>query len=454
MTHELAKQAWGADLATHNIDRVLDSHRDAIKSKIYKPPEKAYLVVPCYPLSKSEEDLKHVQTLVADDNNVQQSQNEEIENAHAEAKVDDLKQQVKQLRHQMRKKVDIIAESFLSGPGLNYYQLSSDAWHAKHPDAAQKLFGLGSWRETKAYIVVLFGDDMHPPDPKRFGEYFPQVPPMTEFEKCLMTRFYACTGQPTQFMVEYLTPLKRSATSLFLRRWFKKWGEAGKQLSQLPITEEFVKKVYPQSYMDAFGEDEKIFGVLDGKDWPCENCPTNSAIQRLLRSHKISHAGFRNLTWTLPHGLSFLHSPLFLARISERRIVELMEPVHRKLWPPGWANLGDRGFDGCEIYFFYMNAMLTPHFKNEAGQFTTIQMADDEKIAPLRATSETFNSRMTNDRGTSGVIRRELFEHISDMVHWAHARGNLGQPLAGPSGYPDDYFTHNPAAWHKAQESL
>ena len=51
-------------------------------------------------------------------------------------------------------------------------------------------------------------------------------------------------------------------------------------------------------------------------------------------------------------------------------------------------------------------------------------------------------------------IRRELFEHISDMVHWAHARGNLGQPLARPSGYPDDYFTHNPAAWHKAQESL
>ena len=65
-----------------------------------------------------------------------------------------------------------------------------------------------------------------------------------------------------------------------------------------------------------------------------------------------------------------------------------------------------------------MNPMLTPHFK-KWKQFTITQMAHDEKIAPLRATSETFNSRMTNDRGTSGIIRRPLFGYIS-------AHGALG----------------------------
>ena len=273
----------------------------------------------------------------------------------------------------------------------------------------------------------------------------------TKFEKCLMTRWYVGTGQQMQFMAELLTPLKRTATSDYVGQWIKKWGEAGKYLSQLPVTEDFMNKVYPQSYVDAFGEDEKIFGVVDGKDWKCHNCRINSALQRLLRSHKVSHSAFRNVTWTTPHGLSFLHSPLLLARVSERRIVELMEPAHNQLWPPGWANLGDRGFDGAEIYWHYMNPMLTPHFK-KWKQFTITQMAHDEKIAPLRATSETFNSRMTNDRGTSGIIRRPLFGYISAMVHWAHARGNLGQPLARPSGYPDDYFTDNPAEWHKQQE--
>ena len=271
---------------------------------------------------------------------------------------------------------------------------------------------------------------------------------MSDFEKCVMTRVYSCCGFRCQAQLQLMCSVKSTQLNEFLRHWRKKWGEAGKLLSQLPVTQAFAEQVYPPKFVGVFG-DQKIFGMVDGKDWPCDTARKNTILQRALRSHKISGSAFRNITWITPHGLTYAHSPLFLGRISERRIMELMEIVHQ-LWPRGWASLADRGFDGLEVLFQFMNEIVCPHFKNGFKQFTRLQNVRDQKVAPLRSPSEVFNSRMTNDKITSGTIRRGLFASISDLVHWAHARGNLDKPLTEPAGYDPDYFEDNPARWHKA----
>ena len=114
--------------------------------------------------------------------------------------------------------------------------------------------------------------------------------------------------------------------------------------------------------------------------------------------------------------------------------------------------MADRGFDSLEILFPFMNEIICPHFKNGFTRFTRLQNERDENVAPLRSPSEVFNSRMTNDKITSGMIRRGLFASISDLVHWAHARGNLDKPLTAPAGHDPEYFDENPARWHKAEK--
>ena len=73
----------------------------------------------------------------------------------------------------------------LKGGGLNRVTLSSDAWHARHPEAATHLFGFASWEETKDYLWVLWPEL----EPLVFsiGEAIHNKP-ISPFEQCLLTK--------------------------------------------------------------------------------------------------------------------------------------------------------------------------------------------------------------------------------------------------------------------------
>jgi hypothetical protein len=127
------------------------------------------------------------------------------------------------------------------------------------------------------------------------------------------------------------------------------------------------------------------------------------------------------------------HTHMYFARASEKAIVEEFGKYDKaalmRKFPRGWRMLADRGFRGTAMYYPNLNAQLTPHFLSGRLQFTSEEVASDYDLCKLRYTCEVIFSRVTNVKGLRDVIPYSRFAHVSDMLHWGHARINLGQPL-------------------------
>ena len=52
-------------------------------------------------------------------------------------------------------------------------------------------------------------------------------------------------------------------------------------------------------------------------------------MKRMMYSNKTSSTGLIYLDWILPCGLSFFHTPLFLGRLSETSLVQLICELKR-----------------------------------------------------------------------------------------------------------------------------
>ena len=76
-----------------------------------------------------------------------------------------------------------------------------------------------------------------------------------------------------------------------------------------------------QSYIDLGLQ--KVGAVLDGKDFLCETVRSNRTVSISQQSNKMHADTFRILTYTLPFGLSFEHTDVFLSRVSEKGLVKL-----------------------------------------------------------------------------------------------------------------------------------
>ena len=155
---------------------------------------------------------------------------------------------------------------------------------------------------------------------------------------------------------------------------------------------------------------------------------SHTFITRASHSDKVHHSGVRCISWSTPCGLSFEHTDLFLARVSEKRLVELWGPRLKKV-PPGWTMLSDRGFAGTARYYPNFNTQLTPKFLSGRLQFEAEEVSADWRICKLRYTCEVAFSRVTNERGLKDVIPYPFFKLLNAMNHWGHANINLLKPL-------------------------
>ena len=129
-----------------------------------------------------------------------------------------------------------------------------------------------------------------------------------------------------------------------------------------------------------------------------------------------------------PSGLSFEHMDFFLARVTEKRLVELCPPGLKKC-PQGWYMLSDRGFFDTARFYPNMNHQKTPKFLGGRKQFTEGEVSSDRRICKLRYTCEVAFSRVTKTRALRDVISNDFFQHLDSMNHWAHATINLNKPL-------------------------
>lgn len=214
--------------------------------------------------------------------------------------------------------------------------------------------------------------------------------------------------------------------SQYIKPWVKLWGDAGHDLSILPLTEEFLKATCPQAFIDEGLE--RICGIPDGKDFKIFTPRKNTLFTRACWSDKVNASAVRCISWCTPMGLSFEHTDLFLARVSEKALVELWGPRLQKC-PAGWAMLSDRGFWNTARFYPNLNRQMTPKFLSGRKQFTAEEVSADRTICKLRYTCEVAFSRVTDTNGLQDVISHDFFDILDAMNHWGHANVNIKRPL-------------------------
>jgi len=257
---------------------------------------------------------------------------------------------------------------------------------------------------------------------------------------------------PVRFPIQTLACIwgrHETSVSRYIDEWAVKWGEAGEDLSVLDITADFLEETYPERYKQ--GGLLKVCALPDGKDFMINTPRANTIITRAAWSDKVRkyfrlaaiaaqltswcisclkvhNSAVRCISWSTATGLSFEHTDLFFARVSEKRLVELWGPRLRKC-PRGWSMLADRGFAGTAHYYPNFNAQLTPKFLAARSQFTGAEVAGDYELCKLRYTCEVAFARVTVEAGLKDVVPYSFFSIIDAMNHWGHANVNLMAPL-------------------------
>jgi len=270
------------------------------------------------------------------------------------------------------------------------------------------------------YIHALFG--LKPP----LTRPHPERDSVSEFEACLMAKIRIQRGMPVTEIALIWGPKDRRRVGELVRRWVKKWGEAGRDLSILPIDAAFLDKTCPQAYKDEGLE--KICGVPDGKDFKIDTKRQNSLFTRASRSEKVHASAVRCISWSTPMGLSYEHTILFLSRVSEKALVELWGPRLQKC-PRGYAMLSDRGFADTARFYPNMNHQKTPKFLGGRKQFSAAEVSADRTICKLRYTCEVAFARVTRTKGLKDVIPDDFFPILDAMNDWGHASINIDAPL-------------------------
>ena len=122
----------------------------------------------------------------------------------------------------------------------------------------------------------------------------------------------------------------------------KSIGAAMRDLSLLDIDKDFLDATRPQQYKGDKGL-KNCCAVPDGKDFKIFTSLKNTIFTRASYSDKVLASTLRCILWSIPHGLSFEHTRLFLARSSEKTLVGFLAKKLKKC-PRGMFVLSDHSF--------------------------------------------------------------------------------------------------------------
>ncbi|MBT5401961.1 MAG: hypothetical protein HOL28_00800 [Crocinitomicaceae bacterium] len=232
---------------------------------------------------------------------------------------------LKEKMDQSEKRESTINDRFNSG--FTRKNLLDDKWHEKYPAQCKDLFGFESFREMKIYFSCFW--------PEYFGDTenescfkLKENGLISTFEKAAMTkmRFHR---RVTLNHIAGIYGVHYTLVCKYVQQWAPKWGMVGLNLSILDITPEYLEKSVPKEFTSA-GLD-KVAALVDGKIIATDNCRSNSTISRAMYSDKVKHAGALHHAWITPTGLTFDHTPLYLGRLTESRLVDLWSKYSTKM---------------------------------------------------------------------------------------------------------------------------
>jgi hypothetical protein len=338
-------------------------------------------------------------------------------------------------------RIQFLAFLTVSG-GLNRLNITSDAWHALNPKAANHLFGFKNWHETVVHMRNFWPDVKRPDSASLRPETH-----MTEYEKLLITKMRFQRAMEEQ-MLALIWGRTQQSINLYVQECSPKWGQMGRFLSILDLNEEYLDAEIPEVFKElGLG---KVGAMPDGKDFATDTPRGDSTMSKASYSDKIHHSGARCITWTTPAGLCFEHTILYMARASETSLVAEWRECLAKI-PTGRTVLADRGFAKDAFLYPNFNVHLTPSFLAGREQFTSDEVQQDRRKCEVRYTSETAFSRVTYTTGLRDSIPRSLFAIMDDMSDWGHAYVNLCAPMQMPSGAPAGYFDNEEAKVKKLE---
>ena len=183
-----------------------------------------------------------------------------------------------------------------------------------HPGACRQLFGyeslpimntmLGCWFPKLKIEVPEVGKD----------------PSISEYEKCLITIMKFHRSLPSTIL-GMLWNRSETRINEYMDQWAPNLGWAGQQVSLLDMDPGFFDFAMPDVYKRAKVEahvqvDDRIIQTGEPR--------SSNIMKRMMYSNKTSSTGLLYLDLILPCGLSFFHTPLFLGRLSETSLVQLI----------------------------------------------------------------------------------------------------------------------------------
>ena len=134
---------------------------------------------------------------------------------------------------------------------LSRASITSDAYHRKNPEAAKYLFGLGdTWDECKEYMLAIF--DVAPPQGDPLTSATKSVTatqdPLTVFEELIMTKMRMRKAFELKFL-SFIWGKSRTLLGRIMKYRSVDWGEAGLDLSELDITNDYLQLDRPKEYL-------------------------------------------------------------------------------------------------------------------------------------------------------------------------------------------------------------
>lgn len=213
------------------------------------------------------------------------------------------------------RKLESKVNNFIECGGLNRFNITSDSWHDKNPEACHNLFGFKTFKIMKVFLRCCF-----PKLLQNVGSFCNANKHITEFEECLVCimKFHRAF---TDLTMSLMWGKKRSSINNYINKWGPILGWAGNQLSLLDAAPTWFDFAEPQEYKD--NNVVNIGCVIDGKIFQTEERRGMSIIKRAQYSNKTSSAGALLMDWMFTCGVGFMHSPLMFAKLSEGQLVRL-----------------------------------------------------------------------------------------------------------------------------------
>ena len=361
--------------------------------------------------SESVDDLQRAVCMLSDELD---AANEKIKRLEDESKLKDL------LSREGLAYIERLSKETMGG--LTRMNITSDDYHRRHKNVAKNLFGfedrtkggkLSSWDITKQFIKDMWDVNHVEPTISTILDDSGRKKSMSKFEQVLITLMWFQNLHDHSYLAS-IWGCSKDIIGTTIKWWAPHFYEVGCQLARLPLDEEFMKKSYPQSYLD-LNFPAPVASVVDGTDVLCQSVRKHRAVNVIQRSNKIEHSAFRGVTWSLPMGTVHEFTDPFFARASEKALVRLWAGHGRfKDIPIGLLISGDKGFDQTSVFYPHYNQILHPAFLTggDKAQFSEKQIGWNRKACEKRYTSEVVFARFKKYGGMGQILERHSFHYV------------------------------------------